>query len=606
MNAGEIGVEAGRIFTYNLPSNWIYRSQEDQDDFGIDGEIEIKDERGKALGKNSVFKVQIKGEEVSTFINGGAVLSFTIKIERLKYYLNFRIPVILVVVEVSSERIFWLPITNDTKLREDVFSSKNTESMQIHIPVDSRLVRKDKNSFDGLFDAVVDCWDYLSIKGLKESTSRFGDLEPLSLSERIGELGDTLYQAFHQQLDNSLAKYNYDEVYQTAGNLLASAIVPPKDRFVAALYYLQAFNIAPYKSVRYEILQEKQMLCIQLIDLARKSGIRGQRYIAFGKARSIAFRSVLDELHATHFSAFSHEEGSLYRLIFESKIQEMHYDCSVLLKKIIDLCNRLLKEGQYHILADIFIDIYAGILIFNDVHKERGGRESIDFLEGWSNNMSTFVMSYLVAVRDASRIYRLYLLVASQVDVSPDVVKRIRQRVVEYLPHLDGKLDQAEQIVFEHKENIKINNFYDLSVEEQKSYFYRQAKSLRLDPDDSECEFGRVVARALVNYDPTEIMRDCSNLFVCYRPGGIIAETLQMHSAGGFHFMVCLKHGHKMATGGLLKDLYDNPDTQGFRERFCGNCSDCEPRDTSWSWSLRWYAGECETHKEILARCKLQ
>lgn len=40
MNAGEIGIEAGRIFEYNLPSHWIFRSQEDQNDFGIDGEIE--------------------------------------------------------------------------------------------------------------------------------------------------------------------------------------------------------------------------------------------------------------------------------------------------------------------------------------------------------------------------------------------------------------------------------------------------------------------------------------------------------------------------------------------------------------------------------------
>lgn len=48
MNAGEIGTEAGRIFEYNLPSCWIFRSQEDQNDFGIDGEIELKNENGKA------------------------------------------------------------------------------------------------------------------------------------------------------------------------------------------------------------------------------------------------------------------------------------------------------------------------------------------------------------------------------------------------------------------------------------------------------------------------------------------------------------------------------------------------------------------------------
>ena len=62
MNAIEIGAVAGRIFTYKKPVNWIIRSQGDQADHGINREIEVKDKSGKALGKESVFKVQLKGE----------------------------------------------------------------------------------------------------------------------------------------------------------------------------------------------------------------------------------------------------------------------------------------------------------------------------------------------------------------------------------------------------------------------------------------------------------------------------------------------------------------------------------------------------------------
>lgn len=43
MNAGEIGESAGRVFKYKAPLNWIILSQEDQDDHGIDCEIELKD-----------------------------------------------------------------------------------------------------------------------------------------------------------------------------------------------------------------------------------------------------------------------------------------------------------------------------------------------------------------------------------------------------------------------------------------------------------------------------------------------------------------------------------------------------------------------------------
>ena len=183
MNAGEIGTEAGRIFEYNLPSSWIFRSQEDQNDFGIDGEIELKDENGKALGKDSVFKVQIKGEESSRYINKGKTLSFTLKLERLKYYFEFKVPVILVVVEVSSEKIYWLPITNDENLRIKASQSGDNESIQIHLPLENSLARKNDELANKVISSVVDCWDYLNIKGLKESVSRFSSVNPSSLKK---------------------------------------------------------------------------------------------------------------------------------------------------------------------------------------------------------------------------------------------------------------------------------------------------------------------------------------------------------------------------------------------------------------------------------------
>jgi len=183
MNAGEIGTEAGRIFEYNLPSSWIFRSQEDQNDFGIDGEIELKDANGKALGKNSVFKVQIKGEENSKYINEGKALSFTLKLERLKYYFKFKVPVILVVVEVSSEKIFWLPITNDENLRIKSYESGDNESIQVHLPIENSLVRKNEELANKIIISVIDCWDYLNIKGLKESVNRFTTVSPESLKK---------------------------------------------------------------------------------------------------------------------------------------------------------------------------------------------------------------------------------------------------------------------------------------------------------------------------------------------------------------------------------------------------------------------------------------
>ncbi|HCP1847288.1 TPA: DUF4365 domain-containing protein, partial [Escherichia coli] len=243
MNAGEIGTEAGRIFEYNLPSHWIFRSQEDQNDFGIDGEIELKDGSGKALGKESVFKVQIKGEENSTFIHDNSLLSFTLKTERLRYYFEFKVPVILVVVEITSEKIFWLPITNNETLREKASKSNQNDTVQVHIPIKNTLVRKDIASANKILDAAIDCWDYLNIKGLKDSVVRYPIISPSTLDKKIEDIGEALYKAYHQQLDNLLSEKKYDAVFERSNEISHSPIVPAKDRFIAVLYYFQAFQI---------------------------------------------------------------------------------------------------------------------------------------------------------------------------------------------------------------------------------------------------------------------------------------------------------------------------------------------------------------------------
>lgn len=129
-----------------------------------------------------------------------------------------------------------------------------------------------------------------------------------------------------------------------------------------------------------------------------------------------------------------------------------------------------------------------------------------------------------------------------------------------------------------------------------------------MDPDDPESRFGHVVAMGLKNYDPTDIMKNCESLFVHFRPGGLIAQSLGMHSAGGVHLLVCLKHRYAGGTSNMLSELYDNsggPDfTHGFKQKNCDKCPDCKPRKEGWSWNLKWYDGAVEENKELLLKYK--
>ena len=602
MNAGEIGTDAGRVFEYNLPISWIYRSQEDQNDFGIDGEVELKDKHGKAQGKETIFKVQIKGEEHSTYINEGRILSFTLKIERLRYYFEFKVPVILFVVEVSSEKVFWLPITNDENLRAKAFELSKNESIQIHIPIENRMIRKNNELSDKMMGAVIDSWDYLTIKGLKESVTRYPSVTPSLLNKKIEDIGDVLFKAYHQQLNNFLFEMKYSELFKQARNIFSSSIVPAKDKFVALLYYYQAFQLAPYSNVRREIYLENFRICKMLIILSREQKSRVHRLIALGKTRRIKFKVQIDQLHATHNSIANFEKKSLEHLIINTQTQSMYRDCCISLQKIIELCSRLTKDGQYHIFADLFLDVFPLISIFKSIHSARGAKESIDFLDNWHKNMTLIVMTYFLITEDFSKIERLYLMNCSLLEEMPVAVKDLRELILSTFPDLDPILDEVEKYI---KGIDMEKDFFSLTTEEQKSFFSDTAKSLGMDPDDLESEFGRIVRMGLNNYDPTDIMKNCEELFVHYRPGGIIAQSLGMHSVGGMHLLICLKHRYASATGNLLTHLYDNSNGPNFglsfKQQFCDKCHDCKPRDDNWAWSLKWYEGAVKDNEQLLS-----
>jgi len=136
MNAKEIGRRAGRIFQNALPANWAFRSQEDQEDYGIDGEIELADESDHATG--FIFKVQIKGQQSVSLINEGKTVSFNISCDKLLYYLNqIEYPIILAVVDVTTENIYWRTLQDDPVLSSALTEAVSNQQASLSIHLDA-------------------------------------------------------------------------------------------------------------------------------------------------------------------------------------------------------------------------------------------------------------------------------------------------------------------------------------------------------------------------------------------------------------------------------------------------------------------------------------
>lgn len=600
MNAGEIGESAGRIFKYKAPLNWIIRSQEDQDDHGIDCEIELKDSSGKALGQESVFKVQLKGQEHCTLIENDTKVSFSVSLERLKYYLSFNIPVILVVVDVTTEDIYWVSVTDNDTICSNV-SKSSAKTLTVHLPVENKLEKNNVDSFASLLRSVESCWNSLSLRDLKVAVENCTTLQPENLDKCIDQVGDALFKAYHIKLDKLFCDRDFNELYRQASDLIKSPVVPVKDRFLATLYFERAFSIEPYTKVKNQQIEEQLKLCDLLINLARQQREPVYRLSAMAKVRSQLFGIHIEQLHAVHHTNQHFESNSFEYLFMNGEAHKQYNDACVQLQKLINLCHRLIKASQFNILADLMCDISLSIGLFKTVHSVRGSESAIIFLDDWYQQIMQVVLTYVAIAEDYRKIEQLYLMLNVQSELKNIIKFDARSLIIRKLSGAEDLLERLDDVM---KASDSSPKFYDASVEEQKRFLTDLAKNLGVDPDDKGCKLGQIVARGLVNYDPTNVIGHCEHMFVDYRPGGIVAEQLHMHSAGGMHLLVCLKHGHAAGTGNILLQAFDNDKgpvfAQGFKQQHCDNCKDCTARDGEWAWSLRWQHTERAKYSTFL------
>ena len=599
MNPGEIGEAAGRIFGFYAPLNWIIRSQEDQNDHGIDLEIELKNAEGIALGQESVFKIQLKGQKSCSYIDNGQKVSFSVPCARIRYYLQFNIPVIFVVVDISTDSIYWVSITDNAQIQKNLVSSKN-ETLTIHLPIENQLKRDNTDSFNTVISAVQSCWEHLSLRGVRKAVKNYGALEPKALEQKIEQVGDALFTAYHAKFEQLLASKKFSKVYQQANSLIQSPIVPPKDRFIAILYFDYTFKIAPFTNVKHKQVQQLLSLCHLLIDVAREQKDSPYRLTAIAKTRTALFSIMTEQLHANHVTHPHFRKESFEYLSMNKEIHKHYVKTCRHLVKIIDLCTRLINKGQFSILADFIPDLMLSISDFKTVHKVRGVEEAITFLDDWLNKMLSHVFFYTAKVNDLRKIRQLYLIINLQGNLKSAMKFDVRELLLEHCPEAKELLNELDEQIANKSKSLL---FSDASIEEQKAFFTDLAKNLGMDPDDEDSKQGRFVSIGLKNYDPTSIIKHCEHMFVDYQPRGIIAEQLRMHSLCT-PLMICLKHEHAVGTGRTLIEVFDNPDgpdfMRGFKQLHCEKCNDCSPRPENWHWGLKWQEEERKKHDEKL------
>lgn len=402
------------------------------------------------------------------------------------------------------------------------------------------------------------------------------------------------------KLEQLLLAGSFDDLFERASDIIQSRIVPVKERFLATLYFDYAFKVSPYKQIKNEQIKEQLKLCEYLVVFAREQKEAAFRLTAIAKARSSLFSFKVEQLHAHHHSNENFKSDSFEYLYMNREIHKQYHDACAQLQKIINMCHRLVNLGQFNILADLMCDVALSIGMFKTIHTARGSNEAIAFLDEWFEKMLHTVLISSSIVSDMRKIEQLYLMVNLQSGLKTIVKFDVRSLILAHCPSAEELLDALDNVMASKEEPKYL---FETSIEEQKKFFAYMAKNLGMDPDDPASREGQLVAIALANYDPTDIIGHCEHMFVDYRPGGMIAQQLRMHSLG-MSIMTCLKHKHAGGTGNLLIDAFDGSkrlgSAFGFKQRHCDKCSDCLPRSDGWVWNLKWQKEERAKHIEWL------
>ncbi len=385
MNAKEIGRRAGRICGFCLPDNWAFRSQEDQEDYGIDAEIEITTPQDKATG--FIFKAQIKGQKTVSFIEENSKVSFSISLERLQYYMsNVEIAVILFVVDITSEIVYWHSLQDDENLHKRMQEAlvKDQETITVHLKTTNVLKR---DNIDELLQAINANLDWLRLNNLRKIN--YSEIFKKSTDEKVkdwlDQAKDQSYHAYMEQFERLYINKEHGKLLDLIHQVFPSKTEKNELRFYAGLYAEKVceqdlgFNTEEYDEASFDIFQ-------QILHLVRTNNFNKyyQIYIILLWRRWILKKKIMADYH--NFMTLKMVGSDPFvGWLARSMQAQSSLKVSIYLLKTIRLVNKSITQSDPNIFLDIFPKLGTFIVLM--IHKWRDEKqdEPIVVVENWLN-----------------------------------------------------------------------------------------------------------------------------------------------------------------------------------------------------------------------------
>ena len=179
-STGDIGVGIAKL-VFNQQLGWMFRQTPQEADFGVDGYVDIETDEGHVTGKS--LAVQIKtGESYLKSTNDGANWIYVGDLKHINYYINHDNPVLLLVVDPKSNRIWWR--------RFSAYETERTKSgWTTEIPKVNLLTSSSKSDLRAIAGCAEDYLEHLESVWTIAETAKTHDLIILKISQTEVETG---------------------------------------------------------------------------------------------------------------------------------------------------------------------------------------------------------------------------------------------------------------------------------------------------------------------------------------------------------------------------------------------------------------------------------
>jgi hypothetical protein len=134
----------------------------------------------------------------------------------------------------------------------------------------------------------------------------------------------------------------------------------------------------------------------------------------------------------------------------------------------------------------------------------------------------------------------------------------------------------------------------------EQQVYENMASAIGIDLSDPEDFLSQMVRIGIDDLDPTRVLRDCAHMFTTLSRRGhtffhlMLGQQLQLPTMGAKIIHCTL---HKYTRVGLsLNETYER-----FRQDYCDQCPDRQPRAADWHYTHEWQQGENQRNKDFVA-----